>query len=194
MEEMYKKIDDLCKNQGIKIGKLASVTGISRGTLTDLKMGRTKSLSNETIIKISKYFCVPNSFFLSQKPFTQWEKLKDYKVKVLEVLAQWGNDDEYAKFLTGISDDIEYINIVNAWLDDIAFNDLDEIVIYPRLSKENMHNSINEIIIRSKKNKPATERDKLISESINLFEQLPTDKKQQALDYLRYLVEHQEKE
>ena len=44
------------------------------------------------------------------------------------------------------------------------------------------------------KNKPVTERDKLTSENIDLFEQLPTDKKQQALDYLRYLVEHQEKE
>jgi transcriptional regulator with XRE-family HTH domain len=44
------------------------------------------------------------------------------------------------------------------------------------------------------KNKPVTEDDRLREENNELFDQLPKDKQQEALNYLRFLVEHQEKE
>lgn len=44
------------------------------------------------------------------------------------------------------------------------------------------------------KNKPVSEEDRLRAENNKLFDKLPKDKQQQALDYLRFLVEHQDKE
>ncbi|MVB11052.1 HTH-type transcriptional regulator Xre [Caprobacter fermentans] len=44
------------------------------------------------------------------------------------------------------------------------------------------------------KKEPVTDRDRLLEDNIELFKKLPTDKKKQALDYLRYLVEHQGKQ
>lgn len=41
---------------------------------------------------------------------------------------------------------------------------------------------------------PATERDRLLEDNIKLFRNLPMEKKKQALDYLRYLAEHQGKQ
>jgi len=55
--------------------------------------------------------------------------------------------------------------------------------------------SIDYILGNEQKNKPIiSEDDELTNENIELFKKLPDDKKQQALDYLRYLVEHQGKE
>ena len=42
--------------------------------------------------------------------------------------------------------------------------------------------------------KPVSEEDRLREENNELFDQLPKDKKQEALNYLRFLVEHQGKE
>jgi transcriptional regulator with XRE-family HTH domain len=44
------------------------------------------------------------------------------------------------------------------------------------------------------KKEPVTERDKLVEETNELFNKLPLDKKKQALEYLRFLVEHQGKQ
>lgn len=44
------------------------------------------------------------------------------------------------------------------------------------------------------KKEPVTERDKLVEETNELFNKLPLDKKKQALEYLRFLVENQGKQ
>ncbi|MCI1965859.1 MAG: helix-turn-helix domain-containing protein [Oscillospiraceae bacterium] len=46
---------------------------------------------------------------------------------------------------------------------------------------------------REQKKEPVTERDRLLEDNIKLFRKLPPEKKKQALDYLRYLAEHQGK-
>ena len=47
---------------------------------------------------------------------------------------------------------------------------------------------------KKQKIKPVSEEDRLREENNELFDQLPKDKKQEALNYLRFLVEHQGKE
>jgi len=44
---------------------------------------------------------------------------------------------------------------------------------------------------KAQKNKPITSKED--DELIDLFGQIPTDKKQEAVNYLRYLIEHREK-
>ena len=61
--ELYDKIAKLCADHGISIGKMCSDLEISRGNLTDLKMGRIRSISSAKLQKIAAYFSVSLDFF-----------------------------------------------------------------------------------------------------------------------------------
>lgn len=62
MSNLYKKIDDLCYEKGINITQMCSQAGVSRGSLTDLKAGRSKTLTNSALIKIAGYFNVSTDY------------------------------------------------------------------------------------------------------------------------------------
>lgn len=55
---LYKSIECLCNEHNISITALCKATAISRSLMTELKMGRTKSLSSTNISKIANYFNV----------------------------------------------------------------------------------------------------------------------------------------
>lgn len=55
---LYDNIALLCAEKGIKAGRLCADLGLSRGLMTDLKMGRKKSVSAETADKIASYLGV----------------------------------------------------------------------------------------------------------------------------------------
>ena len=61
---LYTTISTLCTERGITGNKLCSDLGISRGILTDLKMGRKKDLYATTAYKIAKYFGVSVGYLL----------------------------------------------------------------------------------------------------------------------------------
>lgn len=58
MVNLYNNIIELCDAKGIKPGKMCVDTGISKGLVTDLKMGRKKTIQIETAKKIADYFGV----------------------------------------------------------------------------------------------------------------------------------------
>ena len=58
MNNLYKNIEQLCKQNNLTVGKLCSKINISRGNLSDLKTGRKKTLSSSNLKKISEYFNV----------------------------------------------------------------------------------------------------------------------------------------
>ncbi len=64
MDNMYSKISNLCAKHGISGYKLCKELGIQPSILTDLKMGRQKSLSAKNIDKLSKFFGVSSDYFL----------------------------------------------------------------------------------------------------------------------------------
>lgn len=64
MSELYKTISDLCEQNGITGYKLCKEIKISPSVLTDLKMGRKKSLSADYAERISSYFGVSVSYLL----------------------------------------------------------------------------------------------------------------------------------
>lgn len=70
MNELYEKISNLCTDHGISVGKMCSDLKISRGNLTDLKMGRIRSISSAKLQKIADYFSVSLDFFLKVKKTT----------------------------------------------------------------------------------------------------------------------------
>lgn len=58
MGTLYESIMSLCREKGIKGGKMCVDLGLSKGIMTNLKQGRRKSISTETAQKIADYFGV----------------------------------------------------------------------------------------------------------------------------------------
>lgn len=65
MSDLYSNIHALCKKEGIKDGTLCANIGIRRSFLSELKAGRTKSLSAEVLSKIAAYFNVSVDYLLN---------------------------------------------------------------------------------------------------------------------------------
>ena len=67
MADLYENIQHLCAEKGIRPGRLCDELGISRGLMTDLKMGRKKGVSAQTAQKIAAYFGVSVGYLLGQE-------------------------------------------------------------------------------------------------------------------------------
>lgn len=67
MGTLYENIMALCESRGIKGGKMCTDTGISKGLLTDLKMGRRTGVSAVTAQKIANYFGVSVGYLLGEE-------------------------------------------------------------------------------------------------------------------------------
>ena len=64
MSELYKRIEELCKERKVTITTMCKESGASRASLSDLKMGRKQGLSADTLNKIAKYFSVSVDYLL----------------------------------------------------------------------------------------------------------------------------------
>lgn len=53
MSNLYESIKALCDERGITVSRMCTDAGISKGILTDLKMGRKNTLSGSTLSKIA---------------------------------------------------------------------------------------------------------------------------------------------
>lgn len=67
MSNLYNIITDLCKQKGITGGRMCTELGISKSTLTELKMGRQKSLSAGKAQLIADYLGVSVGYLLGTK-------------------------------------------------------------------------------------------------------------------------------
>jgi len=67
MSSLYENIQKLCQDKGIRPGRLCDELGLSRGLMTDLKMGRKKSVSAQTAQKIAVFFGVSVGQLLGQE-------------------------------------------------------------------------------------------------------------------------------
>lgn len=67
MGTLYEKIISLCEERGIKGGKMCTDIGMSKGILTDLKMGRQSSISTANAQKIASYFGVSVGYLLGEE-------------------------------------------------------------------------------------------------------------------------------
>ena len=64
MLNLYSNVLEICKKQGLTITELCKRSGVSRATLSELKMGRSKSLSTETLSKLAATLTVSTDFLL----------------------------------------------------------------------------------------------------------------------------------
>ena len=64
---LYENIIGLCEEKGIKGGKMCTDIGMSKGILTDLKMGRQAGISATNAQKIASYFGVSVGYLLGEE-------------------------------------------------------------------------------------------------------------------------------
>lgn len=64
MSKLYNNIEDLCRAKKITITEMCRQAGVSRASLTDLKMGRKQSLAADTLSKIAGLFSVTVDYIL----------------------------------------------------------------------------------------------------------------------------------
>ena len=67
MGNLYETIQTLCVEKGVRPGRMCTELGLSRGLMTDLKMGRKKSLSAPTAQKIASYLGVSVARLLGEQ-------------------------------------------------------------------------------------------------------------------------------
>ena len=67
MGTLYDKIISLCEEKGVKGGKMCTDIGMSKGILTDLKMGRQSGISTANAQKIANYFNVSVGYLLGEE-------------------------------------------------------------------------------------------------------------------------------
>ncbi len=56
MSNLYERIEVICKENNTNITAMCREAGVSRASLSELKMGRNKTLSYETLSKIADWF------------------------------------------------------------------------------------------------------------------------------------------
>lgn len=67
MANLYETIEKLCAERNMRPGRLCDELGLSRGLMTDLKMGRKKSVNAETARKIADFLGVSVGLLLGQE-------------------------------------------------------------------------------------------------------------------------------
>lgn len=67
MDNLYENIEALCTQRGIRPGRLCNDLNLSRSLITDLKMGRKKTVNAETAQKIATYFGISVGQLLGQE-------------------------------------------------------------------------------------------------------------------------------
>lgn len=83
MYTMYEKIKSLCESKGITITAMCREVGISSNTMTELKSGRTRTLSVKSAMKIANYFNVSVSFLMDDNDETPINDKPDSNITVL---------------------------------------------------------------------------------------------------------------
>ena len=67
METLYERITSLCHKKGITGGKMCTDLHMSKGTLTDLKMGRQTGISAVKAQKFASYLGVSVEYLLGEE-------------------------------------------------------------------------------------------------------------------------------
>ena len=67
METLYERINRICEQQSIRPGRMCNELGLSRGLMTDLKMGRKKTINAQTAQKIAGYLGVTVGYLLGEE-------------------------------------------------------------------------------------------------------------------------------
>ncbi len=108
MGNLYERIIGLCEEKGIKGGKMCTDIGISKGTLTDLKMGRQSGISTTNAQKIASYFGVSVAYLMG------WEEEQKKNDIQADIILKMRTDSTFLSVVENLykldKDKLETIN------------------------------------------------------------------------------------
>ncbi len=109
MGTLHERIMTLCKEKGVSGSRMCLDLGLSKSTLSDLKMGRTKGLSVPTAQKIAGYFgiTVDELYGEKEKPTTPKDDGLTENQRILMEFAKSVPDDKAAMILKVIRSIVE---------------------------------------------------------------------------------------
>lgn len=84
MANLYENIITFCTQKGTNPSRLCTDIGISRATLSDLKAGRKKRLSTDTLRKIADHLGVTVSDLLGEETKKEPVSVGDELIEILE--------------------------------------------------------------------------------------------------------------
>jgi transcriptional regulator with XRE-family HTH domain len=98
MSTLYESIISLCDKKGIKGGKMCTDIGMSKGILTDLKMGRQSGISTANAQKIANYFGVSVGYLLGEEEEkkeqpTEYGELSEKRKAFIDKVMQMSDAD-----------------------------------------------------------------------------------------------------
>ena len=112
MGTLYENIIALCEERGIKGGKMCTDIGMSKGILTDLKMGRQTGISAANAQKIASYFGVSVGYLLGEEdkkiePTAQDDRLSENMKQLIDFVKSVPEDkvDLVLKVMKSIVED-----------------------------------------------------------------------------------------
>ena len=96
MATLYETLNALCKDKGVKGGRMCADLGISKSLMTDLKSGRKKGVNAETAQKLASYFGVSVGYLLGEeqkeKPTVIDDGLSEEKRNLIEKIMKLPED------------------------------------------------------------------------------------------------------
>ncbi len=108
MNEVYARIEALCKEKGINVTIMCKKLNITRTILSELKSGRTKEVSDSIVEKIATYFNVHTDYIrgktdIKRNPFEALVGLEEL-VKTAEDLSPENYEKliDYGKLLLSV--------------------------------------------------------------------------------------------
>lgn len=93
MSTTYERIKEICAERGITINKMCNEIGISYGIMSNLKAGKTKSLSAETLAKIANYFNVLADTLLGDIKSPTSEEIGPVRRALLEEIKDYSEEE-----------------------------------------------------------------------------------------------------
>lgn len=78
MNELYENIARFCRESGLSVSALCESAGVSPGILSDLKNGRKKTVSSETLAKLARALGVSTDCLLGVRDPLQDEFIAYY--------------------------------------------------------------------------------------------------------------------
>lgn len=100
MRTLYERIESLCADRGITVNKMCKESGAPQGSLSNLKAGKTETLSSKTISRIAAYFGVATDYILGWSIDAQMDdaiaEIAQLKSEIPELQGQELEDAQYA--------------------------------------------------------------------------------------------------
>lgn len=185
MATFYETINTLCRDRGIKGGRMCTDLGISKSLMTDLKSGRKKGVNAETAQKIASYFGVSVGYLLGEE---EKSALEDEKSVLIDV----GLKIKIARQAKGMTQE-ELGDILGVQKSAVAKYENGRVVNIKRITLKKISDALGippfELVFNEEKPTEEDELSENIIRLVDLVKSVPEDKAELVLKVVKSIVE-----